>query len=108
MLNILQCTGQPPQQRGTWPQELIVPRLRSPKLGLKWTLREGMEKGIVESVVLVSPPPMLVREGRGTKELLIGPGQMYVQKRLMSSFATAAQERKPPNIPGMGRGRGRS
>lgn len=43
MLNILQCTGQPPQQRVTWPQALTVPRLRSPKIGLKWTLerRDG-------------------------------------------------------------------
>lgn len=35
LLNILQCTGQGPQQRVTWPQMPAVPRLRSSALG-RW------------------------------------------------------------------------
>lgn len=55
LLNILQCTGESPQQRVVWIQMLIVPRLRNPELGAKWTLREKAEEGRGKNVVFVFP-----------------------------------------------------
>lgn len=67
LLNILQCTGEPPQQRVVLTQMLIVPRLKNPELDIKWTLREKMEEGRGKNVVFVFPLSTQVK-GRMRKE----------------------------------------
>ena len=47
LLNILQCTGPPPQQKIIWPKMSIVLRLRNP--ALKQALKK-MQRGIIQEL----------------------------------------------------------
>lgn len=46
LLNILQCVGQPPQQRNIWPKILIVPRLTNTALKLSIEIEFAMQVNV--------------------------------------------------------------
>ena len=45
LLNMLQCTGQPPPQRIVWPQMSLVLRLRTPSLEKTECVLQGRGQG---------------------------------------------------------------
>lgn len=69
-------------------------------LNLESRVTKEVEEGRMERVVLASPAPVWVREGRGRNEFLERSVPNHkVKKRLISCFSTAAQERKATFIP---------
>ena len=61
MLTILQCIGHPPTTKSYQASNVSSARVEKPEVGMKWTLREKVEKSRTENAVFVSPLPMQVK-----------------------------------------------